>query len=406
MAITRGWRTTLSSLGIRNYRWYWFSATFAAAAMNMQIFARGWYMYELTDSPLALGWVSFGAGLPLLLLSPFAGVFVERWEKRDLMIITQFFTTLMLLTVAVLIASDTIVWWHLVVASVVNGVLLAFNIPSRQSIVPQLVGREQVMNAVALSSGTENLNRVIAPAIGGVLIAAIDIDGVYFLMVALSFGAMLLLFSVPRVGKRTPDALATVRSEISDGLRYVRHTPALRELLVMAFVPILFGMPYMMLLPLFAKDVLDVGSDGLGYLTAAAGIGALVASILLAYSGDFRRKGSLLLACASLFGVSLALFANSDIFLISILLLFVVGLAQSSYMSINNTLLLLNSEEKMRGRVMSLYMTNIAIFPLAVLPMTAIIELLDAQIVVGVGGAILVAFTLMMAMFARNLRKL
>lgn len=406
MAETRGWRTTLSSLQITNYRWYWFSATFAAAAMNMQLFARGWYMYELTDSPLALGWVSFGAGLPLLLLSPFAGVFVERWEKRDLMIVTQFLTTLMLLCVALLITTDTIVWWHLVVASVVNGIILSFNIPSRQSIVPQLVGREQVMNAVALSSGTENLNRVIAPAIGGVLIAAIDIDGVYFLMVALSLAAALLLFSVPRVGKRTPDALATVRSEISDGLRYVRHTPALRELLIMAFVPILFGMPYMMLLPLFAKDVLEVGSDGLGYLTAAAGVGALAASITLAYLGDFRQKGALLLACASLFGISIALFANSDTFFISVLLLLVVGMAHSSYMSVNNILLLLNSEEKMRGRVMSLYMTNIAIFPLAVLPMTAVIELLNVQLVVGVGGTILVAFSLMMAMFARTLRKL
>ncbi|MBT4512108.1 MAG: MFS transporter [Chloroflexi bacterium] len=406
MAATRGWRTTLSSLQIPNYRWYWFSATFAAAAMNMQLFARGWYMYELTDSPLALGWVSFGAGLPLLLLSPFAGVFVERWEKRDLMIVTQFLTTLMLLSVAVLITTDTIVWWHLVIASVVNGIILAFNIPSRQSIVPQLVGHQQVMNAVALSSGTENLNRVLAPALGGVLIAAIDIDGVYFLMVALSIVATSLLFSVPRVGKRTPDALATVRSEISDGLSYVRHSPALRELLVMAFVPILFGMPYMMLLPLFAKDVLEVGVDGLGLLAAAAGIGALFASVTLASMGNFRRKGALLLICATLFGVFLVLFASSNTFYLSVLLLVVIGMTHSSYMSVNNTLLLLNSEEKMRGRVMSLYMTNIAIFPIAVLPITAAIELLDAPLVVGVGGAILVAFSLGMAIFARTLRKL
>lgn len=406
MPILNGWRTTFSSLENPHYRWFWFSATFTAAAMNMQIFARGWYMYELTDSPLALGWVSFGAGLPLLLLSPFAGVFVERWEKRNLMIVTQLLVTLMLLTVALLITTDTIVWWHLVVASVVNGFILAFNIPSRQSIVPQLIEQRQIMNAVALSSGTENLNRVLAPAIGGVLIAAIDIDGVYFLMVGLSLAATLLLFFVPPVGKRAPDALATVRSEIVEGVSYVRNNPALRELLVMAVIPILFGMPYMMLLPLFAKDVLEVGSDGLGFLTAAAGVGALSASIVLASMGDFGRKGALLLTCASVFGISLVLFASSSTFFISVLLLLVVGMASSSYMSVNNTLLLLNSDEKMRGRVMSLYMTNIAIFPIAVLPITAIIELLDAPLVVGVGGAILIVFSLMMAMFAHTLRKL
>ena len=147
-----GWRTTFSSLENRGYRWYWLSSVASYAAMQMQIVVRGWLVYDLTDSALALGLVSFAVGVPLLLLSPYGGAIADRVDKRRLIIISQILTAVATLVVAVLIAMDAIALWHLVVASVVSGIILAFNLPSRQAIIPELVGHARLMNAVATST--------------------------------------------------------------------------------------------------------------------------------------------------------------------------------------------------------------------------------------------------------------
>jgi MFS family permease len=177
-------------------------------------------------------------------------------------------------------------------------------------------------------------------------------------------------------------------------------------LLAIAIVPILFGMPYQMLMPIFAVDVLDVGVSGLGYLMAAVGIGALVGSLFVASVGDFRRKGLLLLATCGLFGAFLAAFANSHYFLLSMALLLGVGAANAGYMAVNNTLLQINVEDRMRGRVMSMYMMTIGLFPLGVLPSGAIAEVTGVALPVLVGGAIIVVFTVTMALLRPTLRRL
>jgi len=406
MIATRGWRATFSSLENRNYRWYWLSSTSAAAVMQMNLIARGWLVYDLTDSALALGLVSFGAGVPLFLLSPFGGAIADRMDKRNLIIASQLLMGVALLFITILISMDVIAMWHLVIAAIANGVLLAFNIPSRQSLVPQLVAERQVMNAVALNSGSQNLNRVIAPAAAGVMIGFAGVEGVYFLMVFFAVVSGLLMFFVPPVEEKFANRQTTVGSDILEGLRYVRRTPAILSLLVMAVVPILFGMPYMLLLPVFATDVLDVGPSGLGYLMSATGVGAVIGSIAVASLSDFKYKGGLLLAASVLFGGFLILFACSTSFWLAFFFLLGVGMGNAGYMAINNSLLLLNSEERMRGRVMSLYMMSIAVFPMAVLPAGAIIESVGAPLVLGAGGVVVVIFTIAMALLRPTLRRL
>jgi len=400
------WRTTFSSLENRNFRWYWLSSTASFAAMQMQIVVRGWLVYDLTESALALGLVSASVGVPLLLFSLYGGVIADRVDKRNLLITTQAFTVIATLVIAVLISTGAIALWHLIIASVLSGFILAFNLPSRQAIIPQLVEKRRIMNAVALSSGAMNLNRVVAPALGGVLVGVIGIDGVYYFMVACYAVSAALLFLVAPLGTPTPDSNGTVSGAIGEGLRYVRRSPVLLGLLIMAMVPSAFGMPYMMLMPIFAADVLDVGPSGLGYLMGAAGVGALAGSLFVASLSDFRHKGLLLLSASALFGVFLILFANSNYFYLSLFFLLGVGAASSSYMATNNTLLLTNTEDRVRGRVMSLYMMTIGLFPIAVLPAAAIAESLGVPLAVGAGGAILVLFTLAMALLRPTLRRL
>jgi len=402
-------QTTFRSLENRDYRWYWMSTLAASAAMQMQMVIRGWLVYDLTNSAEALGLVSFSAGIPILLLSPFGGAITDRVDKRNLLIITQALTGIATLIIAVLITTEMVQLWHLILASIANGVILSFNIPGRQAIVPYLVSHRQLTNAVALNSGSHNLNRIVAPAIAGVLagISIISIDGVYYIIAAFSLLSIASLSRLPYFGAPTRHADATFGGDIIEGFRYVRQSPALLGLLTMAIVPILFGMPYMMLMPIFADDVLHIGAIGLGYLMAATGIGALFGSLLVASLSDFRRKGMLLFVTAILFGVSLILFSQSNTYEVSMFFLLGVGASSSIYMAVNNSLILLHTEEKYRGRVMSLYMMTIGIMPVAVLPAGILIDRLrDPGLVVGAGGVILIVFTLMVMLIRPHLRRL
>lgn len=401
-----GWRTTFSSLENRAYRLYWISLLASFSAQQMLLLVRGWLVYDLTDSALALGLVSAAAGVPILLFSLYGGVIVDRVDKRKLLIVTQALTAMATLTIAVLISTGAIALWHLIIAAIANGLILSFDLPGRQAIIPQLVEQRQIMNAVALGSGATNLTRVIAPALGGVLVGVMGIDGVYYLIVACYVASAAFLLTMPALLTPTRDSKATVRSDLIEGLRYIRRSPVLPALLAMAIVPIAFGMPYMMLMPVFAIDVFNMGASGLGYLMAAAGIGALAGSFLVASLGDFKHKGVLLLVASASFGVFLILFANSNYFYIALFFLLGVGMANSIYMATNNTLLQINTEDRMRGRVMSLYMMTIGLLPIAVLPASAIAESLGGSIAVGVGGAILLIFTLAMTLLRPTLRRL
>ncbi|MDY6893013.1 MAG: MFS transporter [Chloroflexota bacterium] len=406
MRINNGLGGTFSSLENPNYRWYWISLLASFAAMQMQVVVRGWLVYDMTDSAIALGWVSAGFGIPILLFSLYGGAIVDRMDKRKLLIITQALSAVTTLVIAVLISIGVIVLWHLVAASVVNGLILAFTLPGRQAIIPQLVERHQIMNAVALGSGAMNVNRVVAPALGGVLVGVIGIHGVYYLIVIcyLASAALLLLIPPMEVPYKNPNM--TMLNSVGEGLRYVRQSGILMALLALAFVPVVFGMPYQMLMPIFAVDILGVGASGLGYLMGATGLGAVAGSLLVASLSDFNHKGWLLLGTCTLFGTFLILFTSSDYYYLSLFFLLGVGASSSSYMAVNNTLLQTNVEDEMRGRVMSIYSMTIGLFPLGVLPIAAIAESLSAPLAIGIGGVILVLFTIAMTMFTPILRRL
>ncbi len=400
------WRTTFNSLENRDYRWYWCSSMFAAAVLQMNLMARSWLVFDLTDSFLQLGIVSFIAGMPLFVLSPFGGTVADRFDKRNLILLTQLLMAVIVLVIALLIYSDVVEVWHLYAAGFFNGILLAVNLPSRQSIVPQLVERRLVMNAVALSSGAQNMNRIVAPALAGVMIGVIGMAGVYFLIVVFAIVSAILMLFIASKGSNNSVGWKAIIEETRAGLQYVFNNQKLRVLVIMAIVPIVFGMPYLMLMSGYAQDVLDADSEAFGGLLSAAGVGAVIGSVVIAALTDYKRKGLLLMGAAVLFGSFLILFSSTTNFVMAILLMTGVGFGNACYMSVNNSLLLLNSEERMHGRVMSLYMMSIAVMPMAVLPMGALSEVAGAPVVIGGGGAIIVLFTLSMALFRPALRKM
>jgi len=403
---SRGWLATFDSLQVVGYRWFWFSLLSSMAALNMQFLVRGWLVYELTGSPRALGLVAAAMGIALMLFSPLGGVVADRVDKRNLMVAAQSAGGLVALVIAILISTGAIMLWHLVVASVLNGIIWAFSLPARQAIIPELVEKHRIMNAVAISSGAMHLSRVVFPALGGLLMSILGTAGAYYVVVVCYMAGVALLLRVPAAGGAAVEANASMGFHLAEGIRYIRRSPILVALLLMAVVPILFGMPYQMLMPVFAEDVLDVGARGLGFLMAAVGLGALAGSLLVASLGDFRHKGLLLFGSVLLFGVTLILFTLSTDFYLCLLILLCVGVANTAYLSINNTLLQTNTEDQVRGRVMSIYVMTFGLNGVGVLLVGELAEHLDVSLGVAIGGGLVLLFTLAMALWRPILRKL
>jgi len=292
------------------------------------------------------------------------------------------------LVITLLIQAGDVAVWHLVTASMLMGAIFSFNMPAQQAIIPELVGEESLMNAIALNSAAMNLCRIAAPALAGLLVGIIGVPGVYWIITAcyvVSIGCLLMVRVTATMAVR-PDA--PMREDLVAGLRYVRHNAIMVTLLVMAVIPVLFAMPYQMLMPIFARQVLGVESTGYGILMSMAGVGALAGSLAIASLGNFKRKGFLLLGFGLVFGAGLVLFSLSQSFLLSSIILVVVGVGSTGYMALNNTLIQLSTPHEMRGRVMSLFMMTIGLMPLGTLPAGAIAEVVGVAPVVGAGAAI------------------
>jgi len=398
--------TTFTSLKNRQYRWFWLGMLASFIGIHLQLVARNWLVYEMTGSALSLGIVIAAWGLPILLLSLYGGAVADRLKKRDLLIVTQVANGIITLIIAILIATGGIALWHLIAAAALTGIIFAFHVPARLAIIPELVQKEEILNAIALNSTGMNLSRFVGFAIGGALLGVIGVAGVYYVVVFCFFVSAALLFMLPVVEKVRQRAVTSIRVDLVEGVRYIYHSPLLRSLLAMAFVSIAFGLPYMNLMPVFAVDIFDVGEFGLGLLLGMAGLGALIGSLIIASLGDFRRKGLLCIGLAFGFGAAVALFGFSGSYPLSLALLIAVGLLGAGYLAVNNTLIQSNVPHEMLGRVMSIYVMTFAMMPLGTLPLGAVSEAIGAQPAIGAGGVIVVLFTLGMAIFHSRLRRL
>jgi len=349
------WPTGLRSLRRRNYRLYFFGQMISLIGSWMQTTAQQWLVYQLTGSELSLGAVTFATFIPVLVLSLGMGVIVDRVERRRLLIITQTLFMLTATALAVLTLTGVIEYWHIILLALLTGVGNALDMPARQTFNIDLVERDDVLNAIALNSSVFNGARIIGPAIGGVVVAAVG-AGPAFAVNAVSFLAVIGALLMMRLPPFTPpERRGSGLHELRQGLAYLVRNRTVLGLVSMVAAFNLVGFPYVVLLPVFAAEVLGTGATGLGELLAAQGVGALVGALGLAFLGDRQAKGPMILANRAMLPVAILLVGLSKTTSISMLGLALGGYAQINQLAMTNTLLQLSVPDELRGRVVSTY---------------------------------------------------
>ena len=373
----------------------------------MQMFVRSWYVYELTEKATLVGVVAMAQGLPVLAFSLFGGALADRVNKRNVLIGAYLLSGMASLGIAVVVSFGAIQWWHLVLSSAAGGVGIALIGGARQSVIAELVSREEMLNAVSLTNTAQNISRLAAPAIAGFVVAsAVGIGGVFYLMTGLYFTAAVILSSIPRRAFRSGIRRQSVLKDMGEGLRYVRNNEVILWLTALFMVTAIFGMPYVYLLPVLAKEAWSAEPQQIGLLFSAVGAGALVGSLGMASLGNFQRKGLLLIIMAVGFGAGIVGLTFSPFYLIGLIVLFPLGAFQSARVGLNASLVQLNSPEEVRGRVMGIYHMEIGVHPLGVLAVGALADLVGPQVALAAGGGLMVLFLAYVYQRKRFIRQL
>ena len=351
------------ALSHRNYRLFWIGAFLSNIGTWMQAGAQGWLVLQLTNSPFWLGLDAFMATAPGFVLTLLGGVFADRIDRRRLMLYTQVVAGVAALALAALVATSLVDRWMVLGFSFVTGCCMSLASPSFLAMTYDLVGREDLTNAVAMNSIQFQLSRVVGPALAGVAFRVFGLAGCFFAN-GLSFIAVVVALWMVRI-ERPSNALASaekhraISRDLIEGLRYVRNRPRVSSLLLVAAVSSLFGAPYFSMVPIYARDIFHLGETGLALLMGTAGAGAFFGALLVAYLGDFRRKGWFVLGGSILFGICVTGFAVSSRLTLSLLFLFGLGFAVVVSIALTNTLLQKLVTDQMRGRVMSMFLLSL-----------------------------------------------
>ncbi|MGA2736432.1 MAG: MFS transporter [Bryobacteraceae bacterium] len=346
---------TLRALRYRNFQLFFGGQLISLIGTWMQNVAQAWLVYKLTGSSVLLGLVSFSSQIPVFLMSPLGGIVADRFRRRRVVIGTQTAAMLLALVLAALTLTGAVRVWHVVVLSALLGVVNAFDIPARQAFFVEMVGREDLINAIALNSSMFNASRVIGPAVAGILVAGIG-EGWCFFANGVSYIAVIAGLLLMTVDDRKPvKRQASPLADVIEGFRFVLGSPPIHHLLILLGILSATGMPFAVLMPIFADRILHGGAKGLGILMGASGVGALAGALLLASRQTVKGLGRWVAIAAGAFGASLIAFAVSRSFWTSCALLLPVGFAMMVEMGSSNTLIQTMSPDHLRGRVMSVY---------------------------------------------------
>jgi len=355
VAVPEPLRVRLRSLGHRNFRLYWWGQLISLVGTWMQSVAQGWLMHRLTDSAFMLGLLGFMQFIPVLFFSLWAGVVADRVDKRKLLYLTQGAAMLQAVVLAGVVSAGVVRPWMVLGLAMIFGIINAFDLPARQSFLVELVAREDLSNAIALNSAAFNTARVIGPAIAGVLVATLGEAGCFWIN-AVSYLAVLWSLGQLRIAPKSGQAAdAAARATLREGVTYALSVPSIRNLLLLLGVTAGLGFQYMILLPVYAREILHAGAGHYGLLVAAFGLGALLSAVRLTQQLDrwALRRNLLVGLLAS--GVGLGVFAWSTWLPLSLAMGFLAGFGLIVYVASTNTLLQLTTEDRFRGRVMSLY---------------------------------------------------
>ncbi len=384
-------QSAFRALGHRNFQLFFSGQLISLIGTWMQSVAQSWLVYKLTGSGLKLGAVGFASQIPVFMFAPLGGIAADRFNRRYIVIGTQIASMLLAFILAAITLTHRVQVWHVFVLAGLLGVVNAFDIPGRQSFLVDMVGRDDLMNAIALNSSMFNGARVIGPAIAGILVARIG-EGWCFFSNAVSYIAVIIGLLLMRVHSPAKASTASPLENIMEGFRFVNRTAPIRALLLLLGLVSLVGMPYVVLMPIFADKILHGGARGLGILMGATGIGALLGALTLAFREGVKGLGRWVAACCAGFGVSLIVFAISHNFWVSVILLLPVGYTMMLQMSSSNTLIQVMVPDELRGRVMAVYsMMFMGMAPIGALLGGILADRLGAQVTVGIGGTASVA---------------
>lgn len=381
--------------------------------MNMQIIARGWLVYELTESPLDLAWVTMSFMLPTVLFSLYGGVLADRLKKKKVIIWAQTLNCLATLVMALIIFSDQVTFWDFIWFGFFNGAVLALSMPARQAFVPELVPDHLLFAAMGLNTTGWNLARIVGPAFAGLLIALIAGGdktstfgvGVVYIVIATLYGlSAVTMMLIDNSGRVTRASKATAWTDMKEGLRYVIAHPPVFGLIVLSIIPFLFGMPLNTLLPAFNESVMGGGPDDLGFLVSAMGTGAIVGSLMMATMGTLRNKGAWLIITCVGWGALTSAFGMSQTHWLVFALIASIGWISSWNMSLNRGMLQMQVDDHMRGRIMSIDMMSHGLMPLGVFPISLIAEYHGVGVALVASGSAFMVLTLICLMFVRSVR--
>jgi MFS family permease len=399
------WPRTFASFESRDFRFFWFGLVVMMGGLQMQMLARAYLVYDLTDSASLLGVVSVASAAPILVLSLFGGVAADRFERRRVLQAGQAVSAVLAGFIAVANTTGFIEWYHLLVVATIQGAMWAFMMPARQSMIPELVSREHITNAVSLSSAAMSTTTLLAPAIGGVIYAKAGPAAVYYSIAAMSLLSMVLTAQVPQTRGSGAGKKGAVLADIAEGLKHCVANKMVLALLVMGLATTLLAMPFRFMLPVFIVDVYGRGPDSMGIMLSLFGLGALTGSLFIASIGHWRR-GMLLITTSFLSAVALGAIAALPFFFVAVAIMALLGLGDSGRRSLNQALIMEEVEERYRGRVMSVYMMNFGLMPLGMLPAGLVADWLGGQVAIGILAFLLFGVTLAVMVSQSRLRAL
>ncbi|MEX0805979.1 MAG: MFS transporter [Candidatus Binatia bacterium] len=353
---TKGLRFLVRALGSRNFRLFFFGQAVSLIGTWMQLIAMRWLVYRLTRSELMLGVVGFVSDIPLFVLVPFAGVLADRFKRSRIMVLTQALSAFQAAVLAILVITDLVAVWHVVVLGGLLGIISAFDITARQAFIVDIIEkREDLPNAIALNSFIFNGALLIGPAVAGVLIAAVG-EGACFALNSVSYMAVLgalFLMNIPQ--KKFSSSTLNIKAAIMEGAVYTIRSVPIRSILILVAVVSFVAASYTLLMPVFAEDILQGGPLVYGYLMSATGVGALAGAIFLASRRSLKGLGEMIVIAGILYGVGFFALSLSNSLAIALLIALVLGFSLMMQMASSNTIVQTIVDDQKRGRVLSLF---------------------------------------------------
>jgi MFS family permease len=393
-----------SSLSESGFRLYWISTLATYAASQMDGMLKGWLVYNMTGSAADLGLITLAAGIPLVLMSFFGGVIADRVDKRKLLLVTQVMAGLIALTTSILLSTKLIQFWHFIIFAILQGATFAFIAPLRQSIVPKLVRPEHLVSAISLTSTSFNFMGIAGPVAVGLLLTFLLPEQVYYIIVTF-FVVGVVLLSFMKVPRNIIDSSKAFYLDLVEGFRFIAGDRKIMLLLLIALVLSFFCAPYIYMMPALAVGTLKLDQTGLGFLLAAAGVGALIGSLATGSLASIKNRGIVMLVLICTFGCGVALAAQFQSFQLAMLLILCAGISGAAMATLNNSLLLMSTPSALHGRVISIFTMTAALTPIGAFPMGAMADFIGIPFTFLIAGSIAVLFAIFLFLFAPALRK-